>query len=198
MTKVYSGASMSLDGYIAGPEESGFDQLFQWYGNGEVSVPTADAGMTLALTPQSAEHWARVRDQTGVLVVGRRLFDLIDGWNGNHPLGLPVVVVTHRPPDDWPHPDAPFTFVTDGIEAAIDAARDVAGDKVIGVNAGEIARQCLDAGLLDEVWIDLVPVLLGGGTPFFRALGAAPVVLDGPLEHSQGDRVTHLRYAVRR
>jgi dihydrofolate reductase len=198
MSMIFSGASMSLDGYIAGPGDSGFDQLFQWYDNGDVPVPTADPGMTFSLTPVSAAHWARLRDRTGVLVVGRRLFDFTNGWDGNHPLGLPVVVLTHEPPADWPHPDAPFTFVTGGIEAAIDVAGGIAGDRDIGVNAGEIARQCLDAGLLDEVWIDLVPVLLGGGTPFFRSLADAPVVLDGPLEHSQGDRVTHLRYSVRK
>ena len=135
MGNVYTGASMSLDGYIAGHDGSGFDQLFQWYGNGDVSVPTADPGMTLSLTPESAAHWAAIRDRTGVLVVGRRLFDFTKGWNGNHPLGLPVVVVTHAAPEDWPHPDAPFTFVTGGIEAAIAAAQEIAGDKIVGVNA---------------------------------------------------------------
>jgi len=198
MGNVYTGASMSLDGYIAGHDGSGFDQLFQWYGNGDVSVPTADPAMTFSLTPESAAHWAAIRDRTGVIVVGRRLFDFTKGWHGNHPLGLPVVVVTHAAPEDWPHPDAPFTFVTGGIEAAIAAAQEIAGDKIVGVNAGTIASQCAHAGLLDEVWVDLVPVVLGGGVPMLRTLGAGPIVLDGPLEHTQGNRVTHLRFAVRR
>ena len=94
------------------------------------------------LTPESAAHWAAIRDRTGVLVVGRRLFDFTKGWNGNHPLGLPVVVVTHAAPEDWPHPDAPFTFVTGGIEAAIAEAQAIAGDKIVAVNAGTIASQC--------------------------------------------------------
>ena len=131
MGKVYTGASMSLDGYIAGYDGSGFDQLFQWYGNGDVSVPTADPGMTFSLTPESAAHWAAIREQTAVLVVGRRLFDFTNGWNGNHPLGLPVVVVTHAAPEDWAHPDAPFTFVSGGIEAAIARAQEIAGDKIV-------------------------------------------------------------------
>ena len=197
MGKVYTGASMSLDGYIAGYDGSGFDQLFQWYGNGDVSVPTADPGMTFSLTPESAAHWAAIREQTAVLVVGRRLFDFTNGWNGNHPLGLPVVVVTHAAPEDWAHPDAPFTFVSGGIEAAIARAQEIAGDKIVAVNGGTIASQCAHAGLLDEVWVDLVPVVLGGGVPLLRTLGAGPIVLDGPLEHTQGSRVTHLRFAVR-
>jgi dihydrofolate reductase len=198
MTKVYTGASMSLDGYISGPSETGFEQLFQWYGNGDVIVPTTHAEMTWRLTEASAGHLAEIVDNTGVLVVGRKLFDLTGGWGGNHPMGRPVVVLTHRVPDGWPREDAPFTFVTDGIEQAVDAARKIAGDKAVGVNGGTIARQCLDAGLLDEIWIDLVPVLLGGGTPFFDRLTGGPVELDGPVSMVEGNRVTHLRYRVRR
>ena len=109
----------------------------------------------------------------------------------------PVVVVTHSVPEGWPRDDAPFTFVTDGIERAVEQAKALAGDRVVGVNGGTIASQCLNAGLLDEVWVDLVPVLLGGGTPFFDQLKAAPVELEGPVSVVQGSDVTHLRYRVR-
>jgi dihydrofolate reductase len=196
MSKVYTGATMSLDGYIAGPVESGFDKLFKWYGNGDVEVPTADPELTMRLTQVSAGHFRSVIDMTGALVVGRTLFDVTSGWGGRHPLDKPVVVLTHNPPEDWPD-DTPFTFVTDGIEAAIEQAKALAGDKVVGVNGGTIASQCLNAGLLDEVWIDLVPVLLGDGTPFFDGLTGAPVELDGPLSVTEGVDVTHLRYRVR-
>jgi dihydrofolate reductase len=196
MSKVYTGASMSIDGYISGPDESGFDLLFRWYGNGDVEVPTADPNMTMRSSAVSADHFRAVIERTGALVVGRRLFDLTSGWRGNHPVGCPVVVVTHRPaPDDWPA-DAPFTFV-EGIERAIETAREIAGDKVVGVNGGTIASQCLNARLLDEVWVDLVPVLLGGGTPYFADLENAPAVLEGPVSVVQGVDVTHLRYTVR-
>jgi dihydrofolate reductase len=196
MSKVYTGASMSIDGYIAGPEESGFDQLFKWYGNGEVEVPTADPDMTTHLTAASAEHFRGLMERTGAIVVGRRLFDLTSGWGGNHPMGCPIVVVTHRPaPDGWPE-DAPFTFV-EGIERAIATAGEIAGDKVVAVNGGTIASQCLNAKLLNEVWVDLVPVLLGGGTPFFSNLADAPAVLEGPVSAVQGRDVTHLRYTVK-
>ena len=198
MSEVYTGASMSLDGYIAGPEESGFDRLFKWYGNGDVEVPTANPDMTFRLSPQSAE-WFRggYLDNTGALVVGRRLFDLTNAWGGRHPLDRPVVVVTHRVPDGWPREGSPFTFVTGGIERAVETAKELAGGKTVAVNGGTIASQCLASGLLDEVWVDLVPVVLGGGTPFFSGLSGAPFDLEGPVATVQGVDVTHLRYRVR-
>jgi dihydrofolate reductase len=196
MSKVYTGASMSLDGYISGPNESGFDQLFKWYGNGDVVVPTAMPDLTMRMSPVSAEHFRSIIDMSGALVVGRRLFDVTSGWGGRHPMDVPVVVLTHNPPEDWPQ-DTPFTFVTEGIEAAIEQAKALAGDKVVGVNGGTIASQCLNAGLLDEVWVDLVPVLLGDGTPFFDGLTGAPAELEGPLSITEGIDVTHLRYRVR-
>jgi dihydrofolate reductase len=196
MSKVYTGASMSIDGFISGPDESGFDQLFKWYGNGDVELKTANPGISMRLTETSAEHFQAVIDRTGALVVGRHLFDITNGWGGVHPVGCPVVVVTHRPaPEGWPA-DAPFTFV-EGIERAIETAKEIAGDKVVGVNGGSIASQCLNAKLLDEVWVDLVPVLLGGGTPFFSDLESAPAALEGPVSAVQGVDVTHLRYTVR-
>jgi dihydrofolate reductase len=197
MTKVYTGASMSLDGYISGPNESGFEHLFKWFGNGEVEVPTAKPDMTMRMTPVSAEHWREVMDMSGALVVGRKLFDYTSGWGGLHPMGVPVVVLTHSVPDDWEREGEHFTFVTDGIESAIEKARELAGDKGVGLNGGTIASQALSARLLDEVWIDLVPVLLGGGTPFFDQLQGAPFELEGPVSVTEDIDVTHLRYRVR-
>jgi dihydrofolate reductase len=197
ITKVCTGASMSLDGYISGPAETGFEHLFKWYGNGEVEVPTAQPEMTLGMTPESAAHFRGLVDNTGALVVGRKLFDSTSAWGGRHPMDRPVVVVTHSVPEGWPRDDAPFTFVTDGIERAVEQAKALAGDRVVGVNGGTIASQCLNAGLLDEVWVDLVPVLLGGGTPFFDQLKATPVELEGPVPVVQGSELTHLRYRVR-
>jgi dihydrofolate reductase len=199
MSKVCTGATMSLDGFIAGPGESGFDRLFEWYGNGDVELPTTHDDMTFRVTRASADHVSTYLEATGALVVGRHLFDVTSGWRGVHPLGLPVVVLSHsdRVPDGWPD-DAPFVFVSEGIEAAIDKAKELAGGKNVGLNGGQIASQALNAGLLDEVWVDLVPVLLGDGTPFFSQLGVAPVDLDGPLSITEGNRVTHLRYEVRR
>jgi dihydrofolate reductase len=199
MSKIVTGASVSLDGYIAGPEESGFEHLFAWYGAGDVEFPSTHPEIPFALTPVDHAHLKEFVDRTGVLVVGRRLFDMTNGWDGIHPLDRPVVVVTHRVPEEWveAHPDAPFTFVTDGLVAAIERAREIAGDRDIGVNGGSIATQCLEVGLLDELYLDLVPVLLGGGVSFFESVKSAPVLLDGPTV-TEGTRVTHLRYAVRK
>ncbi|HSP39026.1 MAG TPA: hypothetical protein VLR26_14880 [Frankiaceae bacterium] len=110
-------------------------------------------------------------------------------------MDVPVVVVTHEVPTDWvnAHPNAPFFFVIDGVEAAVHKARDLAGDRTVAVAAGTIAGQCLELGLLDEVAIDLVPVVLGGGRPFF---GGDVDLEDHPLGDPtlciQGNRVTHL------
>ena len=194
MTKIISGATMSIDGYIAGPEESGFDRLFQWYGNGDVELPSANPEISFRLTEASAAVWREVLDTTGALVVGRHLFDITNGWGGRHPIGVPVVVLTHNVPDGWESEN--FVFVTEGgIEAAVAKARELAGDKHVVVNGGQMAAQALRAGLLDEIGVDLVPVLLGGGTPFFDRLGA-PVDLEGPISVIEGKAVTHLRYRV--
>ena len=197
MTKIYTGATVSLDGYLAGQDESGFDLLFQWYEAGDVEVPTENPEMSFRLTPQSAEHVARIRDSTGCLVVGRHLFNVTNGWGGRHPLGMPYVVLTHSVPDGWERESEWYTFVTEGgIGAAIDAAKRIAGDKNVGVNGGQMASQALAAGLLDEVWVDLAPVILGAGTPFLTS--ETQLALDGPLSVVESERVTHLRYAVRR
>ena len=197
MTKIYTGATMSLDGYIAGPDESGFDLLFQWYGSGEVEIKTTDPDLTFRLSETDAAHVRHITEITGCIVCGRHLFDITKGWGGRHTLGMPVVVLTHSVPEGWENSEW-FTFVTEGgIEAAVAKAREIAGEKVVGVNAGEMARQAIEARLIDEVWIDLVPVLLGDGTPFFDHVKTAPVVLDGPTSVIEGDRVTHLRYSVR-
>ena len=196
MSKVYTGASMSLDGYVSGPNETGFEHLFKWYGTGDVEVTTADPDMTLRMKAEHAEHWRIVSEMSGALVVGRKLFDYTNGWGGKHPLGVPVVVLTHSVPDGWEREGEWFTFVSEGIEAAIAKALELAGGKGVGLNSGTIASQALNAGLLDEVWVDLVPVLLGGGTPFFAGLEGAPVALEGPLGKDGDGDVTHLRFRV--
>jgi dihydrofolate reductase len=135
----------------------------------------------------------------GALVCGRTLFDVTDGWQGRHTLDVPVVVVTHRVPTDWveAHPEAPFTFVTDGVAAAVTHAQALAGDRDVTVTGGTIARQCLELGLLDEVAVDLVPVLMGeGNRPFFGSLSTEDTLLGNPTVCVQGDRVTHLVFPV--
>ena len=200
MGKVVAEATVSLDGYIAGPNESGFEHLFAWFAGGDHEFPSADRDVQFHLTEPDYRYMRDVVDSIGAFVIGRRLFDLTDGWGGRHPFDSPIVVVTHSVPQPWvaDHPDAPFTFVTDGLPSAIDRARAIAGDLNVGVTAGKLASQCLELGLIDEIWIDLVPVLLGSGVRFFDELKAAPILLDGPDLLVEGSRVTHLRYQVRR
>ncbi len=198
MGKVVGQAIMSLDGYVA-KQDNTIGRLFDWLQNGEVELPTPAGDFEVHLTPQSAAHWRSWVSSLGALVCGRTLFDVAAGWNGRHTLDVPVVVVTHRVPVDWiaAHPNAPFSFVTDGVEAAIVRAQQVAGDRIVTVAGGTIARQCLDLGLLDEVAVDLVPVVTGDGNrPFFGQLSSHEVLLGNPTTCIQGDRVTHLVFPV--
>ena len=194
MSKVIANMSMSLDGYIADTAD-GIDQLFGWMGNGEVEVPTAVEWATFRMSQASAEYMREALAGAGALIAGRHLFDITQGWGGTHPLGVPVVVVTHNPPADWPHTET-FTFV-DGVEEAVRVARERAGGKNVVVASAKIAQQCLDAGLLDAINVDLVPVLLGTGVRWFENLAKAPVQLGDPTV-IEGNGVTHLAYPVTR
>ena len=196
MATVYSSASMSLDGYIAYDDHNP-GALFDWYQAGDIEVTTAMESVTFHLTPPSADHVRDLVLKLGALVVGRRLFDVTDGWNGRHPYDVPVVVLTHEPPTDWHYPgEKNFHFVTEGIAAALRVARTIAGGRDVSVAAGEVATQALGAGLLDEVRVDLAPVVLGSGRPYFT--GGATVDLDDPTTQIQTARVTHLVYPVHR
>lgn len=195
MADVIANMSMSLDGFVADPEDR-VDHLFGWFGSGDVEVPTAVEWATFKTSAASAKMLNEALAGIGALVAGRRLFDLTQGWGGRHPMGVPVFVVTHEAPADWPHPDAPFTFVTDGVESAIEQAKKVAGDKNVAVASTTIAQQCLNLGLLDGIQVDLVPVLLGAGVRFFDHLDAT-IPLTGP-GIVEGDGVTHLTYRIKR
>lgn len=146
---------MSLDGFVADPSD-GVEHLFGWYSNGNVTVPTADSRWTFQTSEASAAHLRQAVTNVGALVCGRRLFDYAQGWGGNHPMGVPVFVVTHTVPDGWPRDDAPFTFVTDGIESAVAKARAIAGQGLVAIASANIAQQCLNAGLLDEIVVNVV------------------------------------------
>jgi dihydrofolate reductase len=197
MGQVIANASMSLDGFIA-KDDNTIGRLFDWLQNGDVALPTVDDRITLHVSPASADYWRTWVDGLGALVCGRTLFDFTGGWGGMHTLGVPVVVVTHDVPTEWveAHPDAPFHFVTSGVEAAVAKAQELAGDRTVAVTAGTIARQCLEAGLLDAVAVDLVPVVMGRGRPFFGEMETDDAPLGDPIECIQGDRVTHLRFPV--
>jgi dihydrofolate reductase len=201
MGKVVAGGTVSLDGFIAGPNNSGFEHLFAWFdAAGGREFPSVDPNFKIRLAEPDYRFMLDLVEKAGVNVIGRRMFDQVDGWGGRHPFDTPQVVVTHSVPEAWvaAHPDAPFTFATNGVADAIERARSIAGDLDVDVQAGSLTTQCLELGLVDELWLDLVPVLLGGGVRFFDELKSAPILLDGPDLVVEGSRVTHLRYQLRR
>jgi dihydrofolate reductase len=195
MGKVRTGATMSLDGFIADPS-GGVGPLFDWYFNGDVEFTGADPDRVFRTSAASADYtraeWASIRAS----VIGRRFFDLTNGWHGRPAVGEAVFVVTHQAPTDWDFPNAPFTFVTDGVRSAVAQAKAFAGDMDVAVSAGNIGGQALEAGLIDEVSLDLVPVVLGAGVRFFGDYAGSPLLLENPRV-VQGDRVTHLHYRLR-
>ncbi len=187
---------MSLDGFVAHPDDS-VGALFDWYNAGDVEVPMAGYPITFKVAEASAGYLRRLMDDVrhSALVCGRRIFDHTHGWGGNPPGGGPAFVVTHRPPPaDWPAEHlAPFTFVDD-VESAIKQAK-AAGNGNVGVSGPNIAQQCLNLGLLDELRIDLVPVLLGEGIRYFENIDTAKARFER-VEVVVGEGVTHLRHRV--
>ncbi len=195
MARVIAIMSMSLDGYVADAGD-GVAEVFDWYLAGDVEVPTASPDFTFHVSAASAEHLRGLMGEVGAMLTGRRTFNRAEGWGGRHPWGIPAFVVTHRVPAGWPRPGSTVHFVTDGLASAVAQARSAAGGRAVGVHGGETIRQCLDAGLLDEMQIDLVPLLLGSGIPLFDRLQHAPVTLGNPAVVARVG-VTHLRYPVR-
>ena len=186
--------SMSLDGFIA-DENDGVDELFGWYGNGDVEVPTAVEQWSFKVSEASARHLRPVfSGAIGALICGRRIFDLTGGWGGKHPVGCPVFVVSHSVPDGWPRADPATTFYTDAT-AALEAARAEAGERDVVVATPTLTQQYLDAGVLDAISVALIPVLLGRGIRFFDHLAKTPVRLGDPTV-TEGKSVTHLTYDV--
>ncbi len=186
-------ASVSVDGFIADSNDQP-GPLFDWLLSGD--VPLDDSGV-LKVSQASHDYVRPYWDRIGVTVAGRRVFDMTDGWDGTPPSGIDhVVVVTHRGrPEGW-HPEAPFHFV-DGVEAAVAKAQELAGDRVVEVAAGDVGGQALAAGLVDEVRMDVVPVVFGSGRRYFGSVDAQHL-LEDPDEVIHGNRVLHLRYRVRR
>jgi dihydrofolate reductase len=202
MGKVRTGLSVSLDGFISGPDDgpqapmgAGGERLFAWYSAGDTEYRMPGTEMVFMVAAQTAEFLEETRETTGALVFGRRTFDLTNGWGGKHPLDVPVFVLGGSVPQEWVYEGSPFTFVTDGLESAVEQAKAVAGDKDVGVGAASIVQQCIKAGLLDEIHMDLVHVLLGGGVSLFDHLGTGPIDLER-TRVIEGAEVTHLTFRL--
>jgi dihydrofolate reductase len=189
--------SVSVDGYIAGPDDGpewplgrGGEELFAWMNASEANrvheyLAPPDASKVIV------DEWMRA---SGAIISGRRTFDIADGWKGGHPIDVPIFVVTHEPPTigEW---SPRVSFVTEGVERALELAREAAGHGVIGISGASVAQQLLRLRKLDEIQVSLTPLLLGGGVRLFDNV-------DGPIRLEQtrvvpSDGVTHLRYRVR-
>jgi dihydrofolate reductase len=187
--------SMSLDGFIAGPQDGpgrGFgvdgERLHDWLSPGGVDPgshrPTGGPG-------------AAVFDElmaTGAVITGRRTFEFAGGWDGDHHDGVPIFVLTHAAPDE-PAPGH-ARYVTDGIDSCVAQAKAAAGDRDILLHGAAVAQECLRAGLLDEMELQLVPVLLGQGRRLFDDLPSDHHELE-LVRSLKGADVLHLRYRVR-
>ena len=195
MGKVIALMSMSLDGFVA-DENDGVDEVFDWYFSGDVEIPieSPTMRMTFRVSEPSAEYLRGLIGEIGAMLTGRRTFDVADGWGGQHPWG-PAFVVTHQVPDGWPRKDSTVHFVTDGVESAVAQAKAAAEPNGVGVHGAETIQQCLAAGLLDEIQVDLAAVLLGSGVRLFDHLANTPLELGTPTAIT-GVGVTHLRYPV--
>ena len=203
---------MSLDGFVAGPEPSldeplgkGGEQLHEWAFGAESW--REQHGLEGGEANVDSEILAETVASTGAHIMGRRMFSGGSGpweddpnangwWGGSPPFGKPVFVLTHHVREPLVLEGTTMTFVTDGIEAALDLARDAAGDKDIQISGGaDVAQQYLRAGLLDEMQIHVAPILLGSGTRLFEDVEGIE------LEQTRvvpSDRVTHMRYRVDR
>lgn len=184
MSKVFIEMSMSLDGYVTGPNDGperplgdGGERLHEWMFGGDRSTPGGN------LVGSDKKVFDELRDSAGAMISGRRLYDIVGGWGGSHPIGgIPVFVVS----------------VTEGIASAVAQAKEAAGDRDVYVIGGaSIDQQLLTAGLVDELRIDVIPILLGGGIRLFDNIRQAPIELE-QVQSTSSTHATHVRYRVLR
>jgi dihydrofolate reductase len=201
MSKVIADMSISLDGFITGPNDSidmplgeGGERLHDWVFGGKsersgTSPRTSASGSNREVLDEAFET-------TGAVLMGRRWFDIgEEPWGDDPPFQVPVFVVTHDARDKITRGATTFTFVTEGIENALAQAKAAAGDKYVGVGRANIIQQLMRAGQLDEIQIHLVPILLGDGRRLFDQMGTDHIELESTrVIVSPG--VTHLRFQV--
>src|SRR6266511_2665291 len=199
MPTVVTAMSTSVDGFIAGADDSpeqplgvGGDRLFNWLRDGD--TPSRHAPW-FKMSAVSAEFFDEGVGRIGAVIAGRRTYDVSDAWGGSGPMpGVPLFVLTHRVPETVPSGDPPYTFVTEGIERAVEQARTAAGGKDVALMGANVVQQCLRAGLLDEFTIHQVPVLLGRGVRLLDGLEpSVELELVGVVD---APGVTHLTYRV--
>ena len=188
--------SMSLDGYIAGPNDrpgnpggDDFMRLHEWYGF------SSEPGPNTPSTSEIGQHFLDEGNATGAVLAGRNTVEQVDHWGGDHHNGVPIFVPSHRPPAPGVEKYPLVTYVTDGIVSAMTMAKAAAGDRNVMVHGAYTAQSALEAGVLDELQIHQIPVLFGTGRRLFDVLPARIEleivrVIDAP-------DATHIRYRVK-
>ena len=192
--KVVWDVAMSLDGFIADPKDRP-GPIFDWYFDGD--TPSAYGGaMGFRLSRGDAKLFDEGIRMVGAIVAGRRTYEVSKAWRGSFFIPVPLFVVTHRPPRRVPKGTTTFTFVTDGIESAVRQAKTAAGKKTVGLMGANVAAQCIEARLLDQIQVHIAPFLLGDGVRLFDHLGSRVFELERTevIESSSG--VTHLSFNV--
>jgi dihydrofolate reductase len=198
MATVVMHAVVSVDGFIA-DENDEVGPLFDWYFNGDIPIvgeEVEDRHVPFRISERSHDYVTSLWGSIGATIQGRHLFDLTNGWEAEPPAGDHLLVVSRRAkPDGW-HPEADVPFF-DEVAPAVEEAKKRAGDRVVAVCAGNVGGQALALGLVDEVAMDVVPVVFGKGKRYFGPVDSQHL-LEDPSVVIQGDRVVHLRYRVRR
>jgi dihydrofolate reductase len=195
MSNVVLYMSMSVDGFITGPDD-GMDHGLGVNGerlHGWLRAGGVDPDSHRPVDGPSATVFDEMMG-TGAVITGRRTFDFAQRWAGDHHDGVPIFVLTHAAPDE-PAPGS-ARYVTEGIESCVAQAKAVAGDRDIMVHGAATAQECLRAGLLDAMELQLIPVLLGQGRRLFEDMPAELIELE-LLRALDGPDVQHLRYRVR-
>ncbi len=205
MGKLIADITMSLDGFITGPDDApgrGLGERGEVLHNWVMGGPWRydDGARRFAPLDVDRDVLQQAMGSVGAGIIGRRMFDVTGGWGGNPPGGRDAryFVLTHSAPLEWVRPDSPFTFVTDGIESALDQARAAAGHKDVGIGGGaNVIQQYLAAGLVDELRLHLAPVLLGAGKRLFDHVGDQTTNLER-TRVIESPYATHLYFTVRR
>ena len=202
MSKVLAAITMSMDGYIAGPNDrvgaglgDGGERLHHWM-FGDPSTDGKEGRRGPADVDQA--YLDELFSSGGAWIVGRTMHDLAEGWGDDPGFGVPVFVVTHRARETDVKGDTTFTFVTGGLDDALRRAREAAGQKnVIVMGGGEVLRRCLDAGFVDELALTIAPIVLGAGKRLFDGIGSADLAFE-PAAVIESPAATHIRYRVKR
>ncbi len=185
--------TMSLDGFIADPKGDP-GKMFDWYFSGDTLSVYSSKTLPFKLTKDDAKYFDSKTKATGAIIAGRRTYDYAKAWGGSFFIPVPFFVLTHRPPHRVPKGTTKFTFVTDGIESAVAQAKFAAGKKEVNLMGANIAKECIEADLLDEIRVHIAPFLMGDGVRLHDYLGSHWVELKRREVIASSSGITHISF----